>query len=74
MHGRDLRIEKCLPLGLVHGAWWVSEAAVRSLHRESTITLTVVMLATSTAMMRGAAPSAHMLYAVRYCCGVCAGQ
>jgi len=20
MHGRDLRIEKCLPLGLVHGA------------------------------------------------------
>eukprot|EP01045_Picozoa_sp_COSAG04_P009370 COSAG04_NODE_540_length_12878_cov_10.484858_7_plen_261_part_00 len=30
MHGRDLRIEKCLPLGLVHGAPWVSEAAVRT--------------------------------------------
>ena len=30
VHGRDLRIEQCLPLGLVCGAPWVSEAAVRT--------------------------------------------
>ena len=74
VHGRDLRIEQCLPLGLV----WVARHGLArllcALHRGSSITLTFVMLATSTAMMRGAAPSAHMLYAVLYCSAVCAGQ